>query len=218
MAGWQHRLDGHEFEWTPGVGERQGGLVCCSPWGRKELYTTERLNWTELLILSFFVSFQREVDFIPSILGKKILQQIVFFNGEINSMAEKYSLTRTLQVALRQYLGYCDFIVTRTQLEHGEGATYDLTVKHSWVKFQSVRFLIFWVVTARISLVTIYKHIRDFPGGASGKEPTCQCRRPKRHWFDPWVKKIPRKRTWQPTPGFFPGESHGQTSLAGYSP
>ena len=79
----------------------------------------------------FFVSFQREVDFIPSILGKKILQQIVFFNGEINSMAEKYSLIRTLQVAMRQYLESCDFIVTRTQFERGEGATYDLTVKHS---------------------------------------------------------------------------------------
>ena len=48
MAGWHHRLDGHEFEWTPGVGDGQGGLVCCDSWGRKELDTTERLNWTEL--------------------------------------------------------------------------------------------------------------------------------------------------------------------------
>ena len=37
-----------ESEWTPGVGDRQGGLACCDSWGRKELYTTERLNWTEL--------------------------------------------------------------------------------------------------------------------------------------------------------------------------
>ena len=48
MAGWHHWLDGHEFEWTPGVGDGQGGLVCCDSWGRKELDTTERLNWTEL--------------------------------------------------------------------------------------------------------------------------------------------------------------------------
>ena len=47
MAGWHHRLDGHEFEWTPGVGDGQGGLVCCNSWGRKESDTTERLNWTE---------------------------------------------------------------------------------------------------------------------------------------------------------------------------
>ena len=45
MAGWHHRLDGRGFGWTPGVGDGQGGLVCCDSWGRKELDTTE---WTEL--------------------------------------------------------------------------------------------------------------------------------------------------------------------------
>ena len=66
MAGWHHRLNGHEFEWAPGVGDGQGGLVCCSAWGHKEstihkellrrvensqkelLSSTEQLNWTEL--------------------------------------------------------------------------------------------------------------------------------------------------------------------------
>ena len=47
MVGWHHRLDGHEFEQAPGVGE-QGSLVCCSPWDHKESDMTERLNWTEL--------------------------------------------------------------------------------------------------------------------------------------------------------------------------
>ena len=51
MVGWQQRLDGHGFEWTPGVGDRQGGLVCCGSWGRKESDMTERLNWTELFEL-----------------------------------------------------------------------------------------------------------------------------------------------------------------------
>ena len=50
MAGWHHRLNGREFEWTPGVGDGQGGVACCSSWGRKESDTTERLNWTELVI------------------------------------------------------------------------------------------------------------------------------------------------------------------------
>ena len=45
MAGWHHWLDGHEFEWTLGVGDGQGGLVCCSSWGHKESDTSERLNW-----------------------------------------------------------------------------------------------------------------------------------------------------------------------------
>ena len=44
MVGWHHRLDGHEFEQAPGVVDGQGGRVCCSPWGRKESGTTERLN------------------------------------------------------------------------------------------------------------------------------------------------------------------------------
>ena len=47
IAGWHHWLDGHESEWTPGVGDGQGGLACCDSWGRKESDTTERLNWTE---------------------------------------------------------------------------------------------------------------------------------------------------------------------------
>ena len=45
MAGWHHWLDGHEFEWTPGVGDGQGGLACCNSWGLKELDMTEWLNW-----------------------------------------------------------------------------------------------------------------------------------------------------------------------------
>ena len=44
MAGWHHRLDGHEFGWTPGVGDRQGGLACCGSWGREDSDTTEQLN------------------------------------------------------------------------------------------------------------------------------------------------------------------------------
>ena len=47
MAGWHHWLDERECEWTPGVDDGQGGLACCDSWGRKELDTTERLNWTE---------------------------------------------------------------------------------------------------------------------------------------------------------------------------
>ena len=52
MAGWHCRLDGHEFGWTLGVGDGEGGLACCNSWGLKELYTTEQLNWTELSSLS----------------------------------------------------------------------------------------------------------------------------------------------------------------------
>ena len=49
MVRWHHWLDGHKFEQAPGVGDGQGSLACCSPWGCKESDMTERLNWTELI-------------------------------------------------------------------------------------------------------------------------------------------------------------------------
>ena len=48
VVGWHHQLNGHEFEQALGVGDGQGSLVCCSPWGRKQSDTTERLDWTVL--------------------------------------------------------------------------------------------------------------------------------------------------------------------------
>ena len=61
-----------------------------------------------------------------------------------------------------------------------------------------------------------YWCMRGFPGGTSGKEPTCQCRKHET-WVRSWVRKSPWRRKWQPTPVFLPGESHGLRSLAGYS-
>ena len=57
--------------------------------------------------------------------------------------------------------------------------------------------------------------LRGVPGGSDDKESTCQCRR---LGFNPWIRKIPRRREWPPTRVFLPGESHGQRSLEGYSP
>ena len=47
MVGWHHQFKGHKFEYSPGVGDGQGGLACCRPWHRKESDTTKQLNWTE---------------------------------------------------------------------------------------------------------------------------------------------------------------------------
>ena len=64
MAGWHHWLSGREFEWTPGVGDGQGGLECCDSWGRKKSDTTEQLNWIELNVYFLNMSYsESEFDF-----------------------------------------------------------------------------------------------------------------------------------------------------------
>ena len=72
MVGWHHWLDGREFEWTPGDGGGQGVLACCDPWGRKESYTTERLNWTEFLT-SRNITGQAHTPEFPCIPGQQSL-------------------------------------------------------------------------------------------------------------------------------------------------
>ena len=57
MVGWHHRLNGHEFEQAPGVGDWQGSLECCSLWSHKELDMTEQLNWTESIQVGIFFTF-----------------------------------------------------------------------------------------------------------------------------------------------------------------
>ena len=75
----------------------------------------------------------------------------------------------------------------------------------------SILFLLLVVV------LKVQEAIWDFSGGASGKEPTCQCKSCKRLGFEPWLGKNPWRRAQQPTPVFLPGESLGQRRLAGYS-
>ena len=55
VVGWHHRLDGHEFEQALGVGEGQGSLAYCSPWGHKESDTTERLNSLVIFSIHFLI-------------------------------------------------------------------------------------------------------------------------------------------------------------------
>ena len=64
-----------------------------------------------------------------------------------------------------------------------------------------------WVANCKNSRITV--EYLGLPGGASGKDPTCQSKRLRRHRFNPWVGKIPRRRAQEPTPVFSPGEGHG---------
>ena len=64
---------------------------------------------------------------------------------------------------------------------------------------------------------SVYTYIHGFPGGASGKKSACQCKKRKRHRFDPWLGKVPWSRKRQHTLVFLPGKFHGQRSLSGCS-
>ena len=74
------------------------------------------------------------------------------------------------------------------------------------------------IIAMNFPIVSILRHSSTpgFPCGASDQESTCNAG--KRFGFDPWTRKIPWRRAWQPTPVFMPGESHGQRSLVGYGP
>ena len=74
MVGWHHRLNGHEFEQAPGVGDGQGSLVCCSPWGHKESETTEQLN-SNIITNVVLVPAKGLGDTYTCVLSKEVLKQ-----------------------------------------------------------------------------------------------------------------------------------------------
>ena len=72
MVWWHHRLNGHEFGWTQGVGDGQGVLACCNSWGCKESDTTERLNWTECIHVNVTLLIWPTLSF-PLFVHKSVL-------------------------------------------------------------------------------------------------------------------------------------------------
>ena len=80
--------------------------------------------------------------------------------------------------------------------------------------------MIIWVSAPSVVLweYALLCSVIGLPRWLSGKASICQCRRHKRHRFDPWVGKIPWRKKRQSTPVFLPGKAHGQRSLVGYSP
>ena len=88
---------------------------------------------------------------------------------------------------------------------------FQLFVSGSYQKRNSVPAETIWWLAKTVSLY----YNPGFPGGTSGKEPACQCRSLKIHWFNPWVRKIPCRRAQQPNLVFLLGESRGERSQAG---
>ena len=102
------------------------------------------------------------------------------------------------------------------QIEHFTVSTFHTIIFLSMNMIHLGLVFIFIIFSVYLHHTSILKW--SSPGGASSKETPCQCRRFKRLGFNPWVRKIPRRKEWLPTPVFLPGEFHGQRSLQGYSP
>ena len=153
MAGWHHWLGGHESEWTPGVGDGQGGLACCDSWGRKESDTTERLIWSDLIFLKpWCTPILWPPDAKNWLIGKdpdagqnwrqeeKGMQRMRWLDGITNSMNMSLSRLRELVIGREAWCA----------------AVHEVTNSWTWLSN--------WTELIRL---------KDFPDGASGKEYAC---------------------------------------------
>ena len=137
MAGWHHRLNGHEFGWTPGVCDGQGGLAYCSSWGRKESDMTEQLNWTEevgwswslplkVFVKTLSVQDSQTLDILPSVKPCSHRQPL----------PPQDSLDPGLFMSLTQTFSH-SFIQANTQLFLN---TYSLLQEGSWIRMTFMNF------------------------------------------------------------------------------
>ena len=147
---------------------------------------------------------------------KRVIKQTTFLTDE--STVNYFSLEK------------CPYVHRFWRLDQRAGHAQPVLIysesrkQHVWFiseTFQKVKYVSVWYHTLRAScklLTCLFAKtcmLFRLPWWLSDKEPTYQCRRPG---FDPWVRKIPWRRKWQPSPVFLPGKSHGQRNLAGYNP
>ena len=124
MAGWHHWLNGHESEWTLGVGDGQGGLVCCDSWGRKELDTIEQLIWSDLksdnaCLYKFSIDFGPLTACFHKVKGKvqqKKKQQILQGSSNLAGSSANHSCTpapppQPPPLSSRNYSAFCFLVV-----------------------------------------------------------------------------------------------------------
>ena len=127
MAGWNHRLNGHEFEQTPGDGEGQGSLTWCGPWGRKESDMTERLKTTTTttIFLQFthnprgFLNLSHMSSF-PRITGLDEDPQFLRFTSgllHVKACNVKHKITSTLREVSNWYYFICINVIKTRPLE-----------------------------------------------------------------------------------------------------
>ena len=131
-------------------------------------------------------------------------------------MGKWYTFSRNCTLNFDLFLGY-QYSVQYSLLMLGCGSESQFLVSHKITRVHNWCIYNHFVPKQLLCFSLSVQYSMGFQGGASGKEPACQCRRYKRPGLNPWVWKIPWRRAWQPTPVFLPGEPHGQRSLVGYS-
>ena len=120
MDWWHHRLNGCEFEWTSGVGDGQGGLVCCSSWGPKESYTTEWLKWTELNWTEQSSDFPYFLPFKSEFGNKEFMishSQILVFFCWLYRVSTSLAAKNIINLILVLTIWWCPCVVSSLVLE-----------------------------------------------------------------------------------------------------
>ena len=160
MAGWHHRLDGHECEQAPGVGDGQGSLACCGPWGHKESDMTEWLNWTVWCTLSGVYVFYKWLCFVYFIVLYGIVQYLCF--------KPRMSATKQKQ----RGCGWYRLLLMTLQLYHLP-PLLPPPVGNSSCLFTRCHPLHAGCCTVLLHFSRYYPVRFSFPGGSDGKESAC---------------------------------------------
>ena len=215
MARWHHRLNGHGFGWTPGVG---GSEVKASACNVVDLGSIPGLGRSpgegngNSLQYSCLVNSMDGGPWWATVHGVTKSQtrlsnftSLHFFRALVMDREAWHAAVLRVAKSRTRLRDWTEL----NYAEDNDRKKKDRTT-HSSFSFQSLLIS----KPNKMLVVCVYQ---DFSGGTSGKEPTCQYSRLKRHGFNPWVRKILWKRKWQPTLLFLTGESHGQKSLGGYS-
>ena len=148
MAGWHHWLDGHESEWTSGVGDGQGGLACYDSWGHKESDTTERLNWTENNLV-----YAKDQWFL-----------MLFFYLHPHTPENLLFLTWVpvwvLIIQEAKVIWRFETVLGRARKENGRGMTYEIA--HLLILSSSKKSLFQWVLVTILHIVGVWRHHLSF--------------------------------------------------------
>ena len=118
---WHHWLNGHEFEQTPGVCDGHGGLLCYSPWGLKELDTTEQLNWTELVVYNNIHLLIHSFSISPWFINCKCRLVLIWTDKNTISISSDFYFFHALVALTLKYTFPHPVFRTRQFRCHGPG-------------------------------------------------------------------------------------------------